>query len=77
VAVELHITKKGETTCVALLGEFEPAGVDELRARLGSFRDDHAQPVLDLGHVVVVDAATSDHGTATKDPASGRLDPSA
>jgi hypothetical protein len=62
MALELYITNKGETTCIALLGEFELAGVEQLQARLARFQDDHARPVLDLGRVGVVDAAPSEHG---------------
>jgi anti-anti-sigma regulatory factor len=57
MAVELYVTKKGETTCVALLGEFELEGVEQLQARLERLKDDHPQPTLDLRRVVFVDQA--------------------
>jgi hypothetical protein len=68
MAPELHITKKGETTCLALLGEFELAGVEQLQARLAHFQDDHARPVLDLGRVVVVDASSEHDITSANRP---------
>jgi hypothetical protein len=75
MAVELHITKRGETTCVTLLGEFEPAGVGELRARLGRFDDDEARPVLDLREIVVVGATSPEQGaTVVNPPAPGSFD---
>ena len=57
MALELHIEKKGQSTCVALVGEFELAGVEQLKSRLERFDGDHARPVLDLRRIVVVDAA--------------------
>ena len=77
MAVELHITRKGETTCVALLGEFEPAGVEELRARLGSVQQDQARPVLDLRRVVVDSPPSGTDTAIRKRQASEHLDPSA
>jgi hypothetical protein len=57
MALELHIEKKGQSTCVALLGEFELAGVEQLKSRLERFDGEDARPVLDLRRIVVVDAA--------------------
>jgi hypothetical protein len=57
MAVELHVTKNGESTCVALLGEFELEGVEQLEARLERLQEDQARPVLDLRRIVVVDQA--------------------
>jgi anti-anti-sigma regulatory factor len=56
MALELYIEKKGRSTCVALVGEFEVAGVEQLKSRLERF-DEDGQPVIDLRRIVVVDAA--------------------
>ena len=53
MTVELHVTRKGESTCVALLGEFEVEGMDELQDRLERVEGDHTRPVLDLRRLVV------------------------
>jgi hypothetical protein len=57
MAVELHVTKKGESICVSLLGEFELEGVEQLEARLERLQEDQARPVLDLRRIIVVDRA--------------------
>lgn len=57
MAVELHVTTKGESTCVSLLGEFELEGIEQLEARLERLQEDSARPVLDLRRIVVVDQA--------------------
>jgi hypothetical protein len=64
MTVELHLTKKGESTCVALLGEFEVEGAEELQARLERLEEDHPRPVLDLGRIVVVDREFAERGMA-------------
>jgi hypothetical protein len=57
MAVELHVSTKGETTCVALLGEFEVEGLEHLEARLERLQEDRPRPVLDLRRILVVDRA--------------------
>jgi hypothetical protein len=61
MAVELYVTKKGESTCVAVLGEFELEGVDELLARLERLKDEQDPPTLDLSRILVVDQAFAEH----------------
>ena len=55
MTVELFVTTKGESTCVALLGEFDVEGVEELRSRLEHHEQDRKQPVLDLKRILVAD----------------------
>ena len=62
MAVELHVTTKGESTCVALVGEFELEGVEQLEARLERLQEDTARPVLDLRRVVVIDQGFAERG---------------
>jgi anti-anti-sigma regulatory factor len=62
MAVELYVTKKGESTCISLLGEFDVEGVEELEARLERLQEDQEQPVLDLSRIVVVDQAFARRG---------------
>ena len=52
MTVELHIATKGESTCVAVLGEFEVEGLEELRARLEHREQSHKRPVLDLRRIL-------------------------
>ena len=74
MALELYIEKKGRSTCVALVGEFEVAGVEQLKSRLERFDDEDAQPVLDLRRIVVVDAAAiqSERDRMSERPGSRR-----
>jgi hypothetical protein len=65
--VELHITRKGESTCVALLGEFDVEGVEDLQARLERLGENDARPVLDLRRIVVVDQEFAARGAAFGD----------
>jgi hypothetical protein len=57
MAVELHVTRKGESTCVAVLGEFEVEGVEELKAHLERLKDEDDLPTLDVGRILVDDHA--------------------
>ena len=43
MTVELFVTTKGESTCVALLGEFDVEGVEELRSRLEHHEQNQSQ----------------------------------
>ena len=45
---ELHTTQQGETTCIALLGEFDLLGLDQLEQELQRADDRHGRVVLDL-----------------------------
>jgi len=57
MSVELHVTTKGESTCVSLLGEFEVEGLEQLEARLERLQEHSHRPVLDLRRIIVVDEA--------------------
>jgi hypothetical protein len=54
MTVELHIASKGESTCFAVVGEFEVEGLEELRARLEHREQSNTRPVLDLRRILVV-----------------------
>ena len=45
---ELHTTQQGETTCIALLGEFDVAGVEQLEEELRRAEKEGGRLVLDL-----------------------------
>ena len=45
---ELHATQRGETTCIALLGEFDLLGLDQLEAELQRVDGQAGRVVLDL-----------------------------
>jgi hypothetical protein len=62
MAVELHVTTNGESTCVALLGEFDLEGVEQLEARLQRLQDEQPRPTLDLRRIVVLDQAFAERG---------------
>jgi hypothetical protein len=53
---ELHTTQRGETTCIALLGEFDILGLDQLEAELQRVDDRRGRAVLDLRHLKFGDA---------------------
>jgi hypothetical protein len=45
---ELHTTQRGETTCIALLGEFDLLGLDQLEQELQQAEGRRGRAVLDL-----------------------------
>jgi hypothetical protein len=55
MTVELHIAKKGESTCLAVLGEFEVEGLEEFQSRLEHREQRHTRPVLDVRRILVVE----------------------
>lgn len=63
---ELHTTRRGETTCIALLGEFDLVGLDRLEAALKGAESRGGRPVLDLGGLKFTDS------TGRSDDALGR-----
>jgi anti-anti-sigma regulatory factor len=74
MTIELHLTTKGESTCLALLGEFELQGVEELQERLEQLEDE-ARPVIDLRGLVVVDRSFEERGlVGGSRPAAGPFD---
>ena len=54
---ELHTTQRGETTCIALLGEFDILGLDQLEAELQRVDDRSGRAVLDLRDLKFGDAS--------------------
>ena len=56
---ELHTTKRGETTCVALLGEFDLMGLDELEEELQQANGRSGRAVLDLRSLKFTDSTGS------------------
>jgi hypothetical protein len=56
---ELHTTQRGETACIALLGEFDLLGLDQLEEELrrADARPDRA--VLDLRGVTLTGSSES------------------
>jgi len=63
---ELHTTRRGETTCIALLGEFDLVGLDQLEAALEGAESREGRAVLDLGGLKFTDS------TGSSDDALGR-----
>jgi anti-anti-sigma regulatory factor len=45
---ELHTAQRGETTCIALLGEFDLVGLDQLEEELHKADSRRGRTVLDL-----------------------------
>jgi len=54
---ELHTTQQGETTCIALLGEFDVAGVEQLEEELRRAEKEGSRLVLDLRGLQFTDFA--------------------
>jgi hypothetical protein len=74
MTVELHIAKKGESTCFALLGEFEVEGMEELQARLEHREQGHTRPVLDLKRILVVEPEAAERSMAVGTSPAGHAD---
>jgi hypothetical protein len=53
MAVELYITTKGESTVLAVVGEFDVEGLEELRSRLEHREQSNTRPVLDLRRILI------------------------
>ena len=75
MTVELHISKKGESTCLAVLGEFEIEGLEELQARLEYREQSHTRPVLDLKRILVVEPEAVKRSMAVGSSPAGHADP--
>jgi hypothetical protein len=56
---ELHATRQGETTCIALLGEFDLAGVEQLEEELRRAEREGGRLVLDLHSLKFTDSTGS------------------
>jgi len=56
---ELHTTQQGETTCIALLGEFELLGLDQLERELQEAEGRGGRAVLDLRDLRFTDSTGS------------------
>lgn len=56
---ELHTTRRGETTCIALLGDFELVGLDQLEEELQVAESRGGRAVLDLRDLRFTDSTRS------------------
>jgi hypothetical protein len=56
---ELHTTQQGETTCIALLGEFDLLGLDQLEQELQRADGLPGRAVLDLRDLRLTDPSES------------------
>jgi hypothetical protein len=56
---ELHTTQRGETTCIAVLGEFDLLGLDQLEVELQRADDRPGRAVLDLRDLKLTDPSES------------------
>ncbi len=56
---ELHTTRRGETTCIALLGDFELVGLDQLEQELHRADSRPGRVVLDLRGLKFIDSPGS------------------
>jgi anti-anti-sigma regulatory factor len=56
---ELHTAQQGETTCIALLGEFDLIGLDQLEQELHATDCEGGRAVLDLRGLRFIDPAGS------------------
>ena len=68
---ELHTTQQGETTCIALLGEFDVAGVEQLEEELGRAEKEGGRLVLDLRGLKFTDST----GSAGDSPGRDSISP--
>jgi anti-anti-sigma regulatory factor len=64
---ELHTTRRGETTCIALLGDFDLVGLDQLKAALEDADSRGGRAVLDLRGLKFTDSTGSSGGTLGRD----------
>ena len=64
---ELHTTQRGETTCLALLGEFDLLGLDQLEAELQRVDGRPDRVVLDLRDLKLTDASEAIDDSLGKD----------
>jgi hypothetical protein len=56
---ELHTTRQGETTCIALLGEFDLVGLEQLEDELQRADSRGGRTVLDLRGLRFADSTGS------------------
>jgi anti-anti-sigma regulatory factor len=56
---ELHTMQRGETTCIALLGEFDLLGLDQLELELQRADGRGGRAVLDLRDLKFTDSSES------------------
>jgi hypothetical protein len=56
---ELHTTQQGETTCIALLGEFDLLGLDRFEQELERADGRRGRAVLDLRDLKLTDSSAS------------------
>jgi anti-anti-sigma regulatory factor len=56
---ELHTTQRGQTTCIALLGEFDLIGLDQLEEELQGADSRRGRAVLELRGLKFTDSTGS------------------
>jgi anti-anti-sigma regulatory factor len=64
---ELHTAQHGETTCIAILGEFELLGLDQLAQELQAAEASSGRAVLDLRGLKFIDSTGSTDETLGRD----------
>jgi hypothetical protein len=64
---ELHTAQHGETTCIAILGEFELLGLDQLEQELQGAQGRGGHAVLDLRGLRITDSTGSTDETLGRD----------
>jgi hypothetical protein len=67
---ELHVTQRGETTCIALLGEFALVGVDRFEEELQRAESRGGRAVLDLRGLRFTHSPQSDDASLGRDSIS-------
>jgi hypothetical protein len=69
---ELHTTQRGETTCIALLGDFELVGLDQFEEELQRAESRGGRAVLDLRGLKLTDSTGSVDDSLGRDSISPR-----
>ena len=69
---ELHTTQQGATTCIALLGEFDVAGVEQLEEELRRADKEGGRLVLDVRGLKFTDSTGSAGDSLGRDSISPR-----
>jgi anti-anti-sigma regulatory factor len=64
---ELHTTHQGETTCIALLGDFDLVGLDQLEDELQMAESRGGRATLDLRSLKFTDSTGSSDDSLGRD----------
>jgi anti-anti-sigma regulatory factor len=64
---ELHTTQRGQTTCIALLGEFDLKGLDQLEEELQGADSRRGRAVLELRGLKFTDSTGSTNDSLGRD----------